>query len=156
MLASEGWAFWRGFSKWHAHTLGSEVCGRSPSFCEKVSRNKIFVGRNGDMFGRSRITIDCAKNEGLDNSVTKIIAFLTISSRFCSLFIGINWEKCKVNIATACVPTLIFQCCNGECQLGDVMRKQRDVVLTLPKICYLYWICASLAYHHTWFVSSKI
>ena len=36
------------------------------------------------------------------------------------------------------------------------MRKQRDVVLTLEKIYYLYWICASLAYHHTWSVSSKI
>ena len=58
MLASESWHGRRGFSG-------------SPSFCENVSGNQIFVGRTGDMFGRSRFTIECAKNEGIDNSVTK-------------------------------------------------------------------------------------
>ena len=36
-----------------------------------VGKQNYFVGRTGDMFGRSWVTIECAKNEGLANSGTK-------------------------------------------------------------------------------------
>ena len=36
MLASEGWQCWRGFSKWHAHTLGSKIRPRYFSLCKNV------------------------------------------------------------------------------------------------------------------------
>ena len=71
MLASEGWQCWRGFSGWHAHTLGSKIRRRYPSFCKNVWGNKIFVGRTGDMFGRSGAATECAENKSTDNSVTK-------------------------------------------------------------------------------------
>ena len=38
-------------------------------FAKKFQENNVFVGRTGDMFGRSRVTIACAKKEGPDNSV---------------------------------------------------------------------------------------
>ena len=71
MLASEGWQCWRGFSGWHAHTLGFKIRRRYPSFCQDVWGNNIFVGRTGDMFGRSGAATECAKNKSTDNSVTK-------------------------------------------------------------------------------------
>ena len=68
--------------------------------------------------------------------------FLTISCIFCIYFIGVNWEKSILNIATAILfPSTPLcdkdACCahasfavrsNGECELGDGMRKQKHVV----------------------------
>ena len=38
VLASEGWKCWRGFSGWHAYTLGSKIRRRYSPFCKKRLR----------------------------------------------------------------------------------------------------------------------
>ena len=46
-------------------------CVLNLKLISSVQQWETIVGRTGDMFGRSRVTIECAKIKGPDNSITK-------------------------------------------------------------------------------------